>query len=162
MSKMLNKGMMSSKTDDWATPQEFFDMLNDEFHFTLDVCASLENAKVGNFLTKNDNQLLDGLGNHWATWKAAEGTRNVCWMNPPYGRQIGKWIAKAYEQSFCHGATVVCLIPSRTDTRWWHDFVMKGEIRFVKGRLKFGGCKNNAPFPSAVVVFRPAMAVKDK
>jgi phage N-6-adenine methyltransferase len=130
----------SSKTDLWATPQVFFDELDNEFHFETDVCALPENAKCKRYFTPQQ----DGLSQEWD---------GVCWMNPPYGRDISKWMKKAYESSL-HGATVVCLVPSRTDTKWFHDFAMKGEIRFVKGRLKFGGCKNSAPFPSAVVVFR--------
>ena len=130
----------SSKTDLWETPQEFFDKYDKIFNFETDVCANKENAKCGKFFTQED----DGLSQQW------EG---VCWMNPPYGRDIGKWMKKAYESSL-GGATVVCLVPSRTDTKWWHDYSMKGEIEFIKGRLKFGGSKNSAPFPSAVVVFK--------
>jgi hypothetical protein len=87
---------------------------------------------------------MDGLQQKW---------KGVCWMNPPYGKEIKKWMKKAYESSL-EGATVVCLVPSRTDTKWWHEYAMKGEIEFIKGRLKFGGSKNSAPFPSAVVVFK--------
>lgn len=131
----------SSATDLWATPQDFFDQLNAEFGFTLDVCATADNAKCAKFYTAAD----DGLAQPW---------HGVCWMNPPYGREIGKWMAKALQASQ-QGATVVCLVPSRTDTRWWHDSAVKGEVRFIKGRLKFGSAKANAPFPSAVVVYRP-------
>ena len=130
----------SSKTDLHSTPQDFFDELNREFGFEVDVCALPVNAKCEKYYTPEQ----DGLSQTW------EG---VCWMNPPYGREIGKWIEKAYDSSLS-GATVVCLVPSRTDTRWWHKHAMKGEIRFIKGRLKFGGAKNSAPFPSAVVIFR--------
>lgn len=138
----MNKDLMfSSKTDLWATPQTFFDELNSEFGFDTDVCALASNAKCAKFFTPEVN----GLTQAW------EG---VCWMNPPYGRGIGVWLKKAYE-SAQQGATVVCLVPSRTDTRWWHDYCMKGEVRFIKGRLKFGGHNNAAPFPSAVVIFRP-------
>ena len=131
----------SSQTDLWETPQDFFDKLNDEFGFNLDVCATPQNAKVFRFFTKEH----DGLSQDWG--------ESICWMNPPYGREIGKWMKKAYESSLA-GATVVCLVPARTDTAWWHDYAIKGEIRFVKGRLKFGGHKNSAPFPSAVVIFK--------
>jgi phage N-6-adenine-methyltransferase len=131
----------SSATDLWATPQDTFDALNAEFGFQTDVCALAENAKCRNFYTPEQ----DGLAQNW---------RGTCWMNPPYGRQIGKWMRKAYESSLT-GATVVCLVPARTDTAWWHDYAMRGEIRFLRGRLKFGGSKNSAPFPSAVVIFRP-------
>ena len=132
----------SSATDLWATPQDFFDRLNEEFGFNLDVCALAENAKCDRFFTPE----IDGLAQSW------EG---VCWMNPPYGRGISAWMRKAFDSSL-QGATVVCLVPARTDTAWWHDFAMRGEIRYVRGRLKFGGHKNSAPFPCAVVVFRPS------
>ena len=132
--------MFSSKTDDWETPQDLFDKLNQEFEFNLDVCATRENRKCRNFYDKE----LDGLKQDW---------HGVCWMNPPYGREIGKWVQKAYEESLT-GSTVVCLLPSRTDTKWWHDYCMRGEVRFIKGRLRFGNSKNSAPFPSAIVIFR--------
>ena len=123
----------------WATPQEFFDRYNKIYNFNLDVCASTENAKCERFFTEEH----DGLSQDWV---------GVCWMNPPYGRGIIDWMRKAYESSQS-GATVVCLVPSRTDTKWWHDYAMKGEIEFLRGRLKFGDSKNSAPFPSAIVVF---------
>jgi phage N-6-adenine-methyltransferase len=137
---MLNPSIMSSKTDVWATPPETFAALDREFGFTLDVCALPENAKCERYFTPAD----DGLSRPW------EG---VCWMNPPYGRTIARWMAKAVE-SAAAGATVVCLVPARTDTAWWHDYAVKGEIRFLRGRLKFGGAQHSAPFPSAVVIFR--------
>jgi len=129
----------SSKTELWETPQDFFNKLNDEFGFELDVCALPENAKCRKYYTPSENGLLQ-------EWKG------VCWMNPPYGRKIGEWVKKAYESSL-NGATVVCLLPARTDTAWWHDYCMKGEVRLVRGRLKFGGSQWNAPFPNAVVIF---------
>lgn len=131
----------SSATDLWATPQATFDALNAEFGFEVDVCATSDNAKCDLFFT----QEVDGLAQNWG--------QAVCWMNPPYGREIGKWMRKALESSQ-GGATVVCLVPARTDTAWWHDYAAKGEIRFLRGRLKFGGSPNSAPFPSAIVVFR--------
>lgn len=131
----------SSKTDLWATPQAFFDKYHDQFGFTLDVCALPENAKCDRYFTPAD----DGLAQPWT---------GVCWMNPPYGRGIGAWVRKAYESSQT-GATVVCLLPARTDTKWWHDYCQRGQVEFIRGRLKFGDAKNSAPFPSAVVVFRP-------
>ena len=137
---IITSGMFTSRTDEWETPQSLFDALNEEFNFETDVCAFPENAKCDHFFTPE----MDGLSQDWT---------GVCWMNPPYGRKIGEWIKKAYESSV-HGAVVVCLIPSRTDTKWWHDYCMKGEVRFIKGRLKFGGSKNSAPFPSAIVIFR--------
>lgn len=137
----LNQGMFSSASDEWETPQYLFDELNREFHFNIDVCATQENAKCEQYYDKS----MDGLLQSWA---------GGVWMNPPYGRNIGKWVKKAYESSL-NGATVVCLLPSRTDTAWWHDYCMKGEIRFIRGRLKFGNSKNSAPFPSVVVIFKP-------
>lgn len=130
----------SSETDNWATPQDFFDKWDKKFGFDLDVCASKDNAKCAKYFDAE----MDGLKQRWV---------GICWMNPPYGRTIKQWMEKAYSSSQ-EGATVVCLVPARTDTKWWHHFAMKGEITFIKGRLKFGGSKNSAPFPSAVVVFR--------
>jgi phage N-6-adenine-methyltransferase len=131
----------SSATDLWSTPQEFYDMLNNEFHFTLDPCATDDNHKTDKYYTIDD----DGLSKDWSG--------EVVFMNPPYGRSIGAWMKKASESD----AKVVCLIPSRTDTRWWHDYVIprSDEIRYIKGRLKFGGQKNSAPFPSAVIIYNP-------
>jgi phage N-6-adenine-methyltransferase len=129
----------SSATDNWATPQAFFDKLNAEFNFDLDVCADEVNAKCNRFFTKEQ----DGLAQSW---------QGIVWMNPPYGREIGRWMSKAVE-SWKAGATVVCLVPARTDTAWWHDFATQGEIRFIRGRLKFGDSKTAAPFPSAVIVY---------
>ena len=138
----MNKSVhFSSKTDQHPTPQAFFDQLDAEFHFALDVCADSLNAKCARYFTKEQN----GLSQEWG---------GVCWMNPPYGREIGAWMHKAYESAKA-GAIVVCLVPSRTDTRWWHEYAAKGEVRFIRGRLKFGDAKNSAPFPSAVVIFRP-------
>lgn len=142
--KMLNRGMLSSETDVWATPHDLFSRLNEEFGFHLDVCALPENAKCPRFFTPED----DGLSQKW---------RGICWMNPPYGKVIGRWMAKAYGSSL-EGATVVCLVPARTDTAWWHDYAAHGDIRFIRGRLKFGDAKNSAPFPSAIVIFRPEPA----
>lgn len=133
---------MSSETDDWATPIEFFLGLDYEFHFELDVCASAGNAKVSTYYTRDD----DGLAQDWAP--------RMCWMNPPYGSTIGRWCEKAWLESQL-GATVVGLLPARTDTAWWHAYVLKAaEVRFIRGRLKFSG-KGTAPFPSAVVIWRP-------
>ncbi|MEQ4485235.1 phage N-6-adenine-methyltransferase [Cohnella silvisoli] len=134
--------MFSSETDLWATPQSFYDELNAEFHFTLDPCSNGDNAKCERFFTRED----DGLAQNWSG--------NVVFMNPPYGRGIGEWMRKAYAESR-NGATVVCLVPARTDTRWFHEYVYgKAEIRFVRGRLKFGEATNSAPFPSMIVVYR--------
>lgn len=137
----INKGLLSSTSNQWETPHAFFNRLDAEFHFTLDAAASPENAKCGNYYTEQDNALRQ-------IW------RGVVWCNPPYGRVIGRFVEKGYKEAQLRQAIVVMLIPSRTDTRYWHDHVMKAkEIRFVKGRLKFGDSSNSAPFPSAVVVF---------
>lgn len=131
----------SSKKVEWETPQDLFDRLHQEHKFTLDVCALPENSKCTDFFDPE----IDGLAQEWS---------GVCWMNPPYGREIKKWIQKAFESVESGDCErVVCLLPARTDTAWWHDYVMKGEIEFIRGRLKFGGCKDNAPFPNAIVVF---------
>lgn len=129
----------SSQTDDWATPQDFFDRLDAIFDFTLDPCADAQNAKCSKYFTKYD----DGLSQSW------DGER--VYVNPPYGRQIGAWVKKAAEAR----ALVVCLLPARTDTRWWHDYVVGGggQVFFLKGRLRFGDGSAPAPFPSAVVIF---------
>lgn len=134
---MINEGLFTSNTDEWATPQALFDEWNAKYHFTLDVAASAENAKCERYYTKED----DGLSKPW---------KGRVWCNPPYGREIGKWVEKGFR---CDAASVVMLLPARTDTRWFHDYCMKGEIHFIKGRVKFGGAKWNAPFPSMIVVF---------
>jgi len=133
----------SSATCEWSTPQWLFDALAREFAFTLDPCATRENAKCPRFFTVED----DGLSKDWGD--------EVVFMNPPYGELISRWMWKACE-SARKGATVVCLVPARTDTGWWHLYAMKGEVRLLRGRLKFGNARNSAPFPSAVVVFRSA------
>lgn len=129
----------SSETDEWETPQELFDLLDREFKFALDVCALDSSAKCPNYFTPQD----DGLGQEWT---------GTCWMNPPYGSAIGRWVEKAFVSAEA-GATVVCLVPARVDTAWWWDWCRFGEIRFLRGRLKFGASGTSAPFPSAVVVF---------
>jgi len=135
--------MFSSKSDLWATPQEFFDELNAEFNFTLDPCATPENAKCQKYYTKVE----DGLKQDWSG--------EIVFCNPPYGREIGKWVKKCYEEAQKPDTIVVMLIPARTDTSYFHDYIYKKakEIRFIRGRLKFGNSKNSAPFPSMVVVF---------
>jgi len=132
----------SSTAAEWDTPQAFYDKLNQQFEFTLDPCATAANAKCKKYFTEKDNGLFQDWGGHRV------------FVNPPYGRNIGAWIKKAYEESKKHNTVAVMLIPSRTDTKWWHDYVMKAkEVHLVRGRLKFGGSDNAAPFPSAVVVF---------
>ena len=134
--------VFSSKSDEWATPQDVFDELNQEFHFTLDPCATKENAKCETFYTKEDNGLLKPWG----------GQR--VFVNPPYSR-IGEWVFKAHREAQNDNTVVVMLIPARTDTRWFHDYIYhRAEVRFIKGRLKFGDAKNSAPFPSMIVIFR--------
>lgn len=151
----------SSETCEWATPQNVFDEMNEKYNFTLDVSATPENAKCSKFFTKDD----DGLRQSWA------GER--CWMNPPYGRDMGKWVEKAFLESQ-RGALVVCLVPARTDVKWWHEWAMRGDVVFIKGRLKFqriDGARlahngkavqegrkppqNTAPFATAFVIFTP-------
>lgn len=141
---MINNGLMTSNTELWETPKEFFEQLNKEFGFTLDACAMPFNAKLERYFTPED----DALQQNWD---------GVVWMNPPYGRTIKTWMAKAVKE-WQAGATVVCLVPARTDTAWWHDYAMLGEIRFLRGRLKFidenGNTQSSAPFPSALVIYR--------
>jgi phage N-6-adenine-methyltransferase len=132
------------KTVEYETPDDFFQRLNRIYRFNLDVCATPKNAKCQRYFTVQD----DGLSKQWD---------GVCWMNPPYGRAIRAWMKKAYEESKT-GTTVVCLVPSRTDAAWWHDYAMKGQVEFLRGRLKFGGSKNCAPFPCALVVFRGSIS----
>lgn len=140
---MNTRVMFSSATDLWATPQSFFDQLNNEFRFTLDPCATAENAKCRSFYTKED----DGLKQDWGG--------QIVFCNPPYGREIKKWVRKCYEESKKPNTVVVMLIPARTDTAYFHDYIYKkSEVRFIRGRLKFGDAKNSAPFPSMVVIFR--------
>lgn len=143
MKKHDAKVLFSSKSMEWATPREFFRKLDSQFNFTLDPCAKSHNALCSKYFTPDD----DGLIQDWSG--------NKVFVNPPYGRGIGHWVKKSYEEGCKEGTTVVMLIPARTDTKYWHDYAMKAdEIRLIKGRLKFGGGKNSAPFPSAVVVFR--------
>ena len=133
--------MFSNKSNEWTTPQDLFDKLNEEFNFTLDPCATHENAKCKKYYTIEEN----GLEQDW------QG--EIVFCNPPYGRKISKWVEKSYKESV-KGVLVVMLIPSRTDTKYWHEWIFgKAEIRFIKGRLKFSGSKNSAPFPSAIVIY---------
>lgn len=146
--------MFISKKTDWETPQDLFDKLNKEFNFDIDVCASYENAKCETYYDEDFNCL----DHSWIN-KLPDENGNfiniplICFMNPPYGRSIGLFVQKAYIESM-RGNTVVCLLPARTDTRWFHTYCFKGEIRFLKGRLKFSGSKQSAPFPSMIVIFR--------
>jgi site-specific DNA-methyltransferase (adenine-specific) len=140
----------SSKSPEWETPADLFEKLNAEFNFTLDVCATGENAKCALYFTP----AVDGLKQGWAG--------QTCWMNPPYGREIGAWVAKAEEEA-ARGATVVCLLPARTDTRWFHRWIWDAKrdrprrgvkLRLLQGRLTFSNAEASAPFPSCIVVFK--------
>ncbi|WP_433847116.1 DNA N-6-adenine-methyltransferase [Acinetobacter proteolyticus] len=143
MSKHKLFGMADDRTDVWATPQNFFDILDLVFNFDLDVCALPENAKCERYFTPE----IDGLSQEWA---------GTCWMNPPYGKEIKDWVAKAAHTAD-QGYTVVALVPVRTDARWFQDYCLGREIHFIRGRLKFGDSKTNAPFGCCVVVFRPSL-----
>lgn len=143
---METKLHFSSASCDWSTPQEFFDKLNEEFQFTLDPCADALNHKCDKFYTKDQ----DGLKQDWAG--------EIVFCNPPYGREVTKWVRKCFNEVYrglCKCA--VMILPARTDVRWFHEYIYnKSEIRFVKGRLRFGGATQPAPFPSMVVIFRSA------
>jgi len=137
----MNSGLFSTGTVDWETPWHLFNRLNQIYNFNLDACATATNAKVSCYYTPE----MDALTLPWI---------GSIWMNPPYGREIYKWVRKAYTESCRPDTIVVCLLPSRTDTYWWHDYVMKAKkIYLVKGRLKFGNSENSAPFPSCIAVF---------
>ena len=140
----INLGGGEGRRADWATPRWLFALLDREFHFTLDVCADAENAKCAGYLNQETNGLLTPWG------------KRVCWMNPPYGqKQLPQWMKKAHIESKC-GAVVVCLVPSRTDASWWHDYAMDcGEVRFIRSRVNFDDGRRKAPFASAIVIFRP-------
>lgn len=139
---MITKGLMSSNTDEWATPRLFYEELNEEFNFTLDPCCTKENHKCEKYYTKED----DGLTKSWKNERV--------FMNPPYGKEIIKWVKKAYSENK-EGTLIVCLLPARTDTKWFHEFIYKKhEIRFIKGRLKFNDGKQSAPFPSMLVIMK--------
>ena len=137
----INSSIYSSNKPDWSTPNYLFDLLNTEFNFTIDVCANELNKKCNAFYSIEE----DGLSKSW---------NGIIWMNPPYGRGIDKWIEKAYKSSL-DGCICVCLVPVRSDTKWWHKYVMKAsEIRFLTKRLSFEGSNNKAPFPAAIVIFK--------
>ena len=156
---MINKALFTNNSDEWGTPQNLFDELNEEFNFTLDVCATIQSAKCKRFFTKEDNALIQ------------DWSKDICFINPPYSRIQDKFVKKAKEES-TKGATIVCLLPARTDTKRFFNYIWdeklhrpkeRVEVRFIKGRLKFEGfgnkkgCKhfnNAAPFPSMIVIFR--------
>ena len=137
----LQPALFSSASGEWETPRDLFATLDREFNFTLDVCATSRNRKCPAYFSR----AVNGLAQRWT---------GTCWMNPPYGRQIGMWVKKAREESR-RRAIVVGLLPARTDTAWWHAHVMRAhEIRLLEGRLTFVGAPSPAPFPSAVVIFK--------
>lgn len=147
---MVEQIMFSSKSDEWATPQKLFDRLNAVFAFDLDPCATPENAKCRLYYTKSD----DGLNKSWGG--------QCAFVNPPYGREIGKWVKKAWEESQKPKTKVVMLLPARTDTAWFHDYIYRqAEIIFIRGRLRFGGQTNGAPFPSMIVIFDRAGGIRE-
>lgn len=141
-----SRRVMSSSVDmTWATPQVWFDYLDLEFKFTLDPCCHHETAKCKKHYTPEE----DGLAQSWQDERV--------FMNPPYGRELGKWMRKAYEEARDNGALVVAFVPARVDTTWWHHYAVKGEARFPKGRVKFEGADASAPFPVAIIIFRPRL-----
>ncbi len=140
----ISPALYSRRTEEWPTPRQFFDALHCEFHFSLDPCATTRNATCRRYFTKAQDGLLQDWGTH------------VVFCNPPYGPTMCEWARKCYQASL-QGATVVLLAHARTDTRWFHDWVYgrAAELRFIRGRLRFGDGKQSAPFPSLVAVFRP-------
>lgn len=139
---MNNNLMFSSNIQTWETPKSFFKKLNEEFKFNLDPCCEIVTAKCHKYYTEKENGLIQDWGGH------------TVFVNPPYGRHQIEWIKKAYEESKKENTIVVCLIPARPDTKIWHDIIFPyADIRFIKGRLKFGDSKNSAPFPSALIIF---------
>lgn len=140
---MITTGLMSSNRDDWETPPELYAALDAEFSFNLDVAASDANHKCAAYYTKE----TDGLSKNWGGY--------TVFCNPPYGNAIKRWVRKAYEEAKKPGTTVVMVLPARTDTGWFHDWILgTAEIRFIRGRLRFSGATQNAPFPSMVVIYR--------
>ena len=140
---MKTETLFSSNTDNWSTPADLFMKLDDEFHFDLDPCADENNHKCELYFTKEQ----DGLLQDWS------GHRVFC--NPPYGRKIVKWVKKAWEESRKENTLVVMLLPARVDTKWFQDYIYhRSEVRFINGRIRFGGSINNAPFPNMIVIYR--------
>ena len=151
MTKGFTSGMRTSNDDTWTTPRDYYDRINVEFNFTLDAAALADSTLVpDNWYGPDhpDRSRRDAFTRDWARDSAG-----AIWLNPPYGRVIKSWVCKANAVA-SGGGTVVCLVPARTDTSWWHDYCIHHEVRFIRGRLKFGGQKNSAPFPSALVIMR--------
>jgi site-specific DNA-methyltransferase (adenine-specific) len=148
---VIHEALYSSRSEEWSTPPNFFRLLDDEFHFTLDACATVANAKCKTFFTKRQ----DGLRQDWGT--------EIVFCNPPYGKQMRAWARKCHDAALS-GATVVMLAHSRTDTKWFHEWVYEraAEIRFVRGRLKFGDGRQSAPFPSLIAIFKPPRVVGER
>jgi site-specific DNA-methyltransferase (adenine-specific) len=144
MSKMTTR--FESAKQDWTTPDDLFEPYQKEFKFTLDAAADKKNARAKKFFTQRDDALTQSWGNHRV------------WLNPPYGARTGtlqQWVRKAHQES-TSGATVVMLVPARTNTNWFHDICLAhGEIRFIRGRPKFSGMPHGLPQPLCVVIFRP-------
>lgn len=142
----ISEVLYSSRSEEWGTPQVLFDELDAEFHFDVDVCATDKNAKCSKFFTKEQ----DGLKQSWSG--------KTVWCNPPYGKKIAEWVKKAYLESRGGGGCIVLLLPARTDTRYFHDYIYhKADVRFIRGRLRFtdeyGKAQNSAPFPSMIVIY---------
>jgi len=146
----MNKALFTSKTHEWETPIWLFEEYNRNYNFMVDVCATKENAKCSLYWDREQ----DGLKQDWHN--------HICWMNPPYGRKISKWVKKAYEESR-KGALVVCLLPARTDTKWFHEYIYNtyAQFIFLAGRLKFSNSKNSAPFPSMIIIFNKNRSKED-
>lgn len=152
MTQGFTSGMRSSNDPTWTTPRDFFDKLNDEFHFGLDAAALASSTLVPDNWYGPDHPQLIRRDAFRRLWTIDAGGKPI-WLNPPYGRTIGDWMKKANVEAQA-GGVVVCLVPARTDTNWWHSYCIQHEVRFIKGRLKFSNSKSAAPFPSAVVIMR--------
>ena len=144
MSNLMYKLLFSYDNVGWETPSDLFEKINSVFNFDTDIYANFDTTKCEKYFAQSDDALLED----WV---------GTCWMNLPYGREVSKWVSKAYYESKKHSSTIVCLLPARVDTNWWHNFCADAEYIFIKGRLKFTDSPNSAPSPSAIVVFRPTL-----
>jgi site-specific DNA-methyltransferase (adenine-specific) len=153
----MNNVHFKSSDREWETPEAIFQPLKKEFNILVDVCANAENTKCKAYFDRK----INGLTANWGNAIKLTGSKNTaCWMNPPYGRGIDSWIKKAHDEAL-KGVTTVALIPARTDTSWFHNYIHnKQEVRFLKGRIKFVDAESSAPFPSMIVIFRPTQEVK--